>query len=64
MYTFTIQEIYDQFTCDHFEIARIYELFKWEYYWRSMRITVIIYIDNCYTRKRIKTSKNREHNLL
>ena len=32
MYTFTIQEIHDQFTCDHSKIARIYELLKREYY--------------------------------
>ena len=32
MYTFTIQEIHDQSACDHFEIKRIYELFKWKYY--------------------------------
>ena len=32
MYTFIIQKIYDQFACDHFEIARIYELLKREYY--------------------------------
>ena len=32
MYTFTIQEIYDQSACDYFEITRIYELLKREYY--------------------------------
>ena len=64
MYTFTIQEIHDQFTCDHFEIERTYELFKREYYWKNMRITMIIYIANCYICKKIKTSRNREHDLL
>ena len=32
MYTFIIQKIHDQLTCDHSEITRIYELFKREYY--------------------------------
>ena len=32
MYTFTIQEIYDQFAYDYLKVARIYELFKREYY--------------------------------
>ena len=64
MYTFTVQEIHDQFTYNYFKITRIYELLKRKYYWRNMKITMIIYIDNCYTCKRIKASKNREHNLL
>ena len=64
IYTFTIQKIYDQFTCDHFKIERIYELFKRKYYWRNMKITMIIYIINCYICKRIKTSRDREHDLL
>ena len=64
MYTFIIQKIYDWFTCDHFEVARIYKLFKWKYYWKDIRITIIIYVNNFYIYKRIKASKDRKHDLL
>ena len=64
MYTSIIQKIHDQSACDHFEIKRIYELFKWKYYWRGIRITMIIYIIHCYIYKRIKASRDREHDLL
>ena len=64
MYTFTIQKIHDQSACDHFKIARTYELLKREYYWKNMKITMITYIVNCYICKRIKASRNREYNLL
>ena len=64
MYTFTIQEIHDQSACDYFKITRIYKLFKREYYWRSIKITMIIYVNNCYICKRIKAPKDREYNLL
>ena len=64
IYTFTIQKIHDQSAYNHFKIERIYELFKREYYWRGIKITMIIYIVNCYICKRIKISRDREYDLL
>ena len=64
IYTFTIQEIHDQSACDHFEIKRTYELLKRKYYWRNIKITMVIYIINYYICKKIKASRDREHNLL
>ena len=41
MYIAIIQKTYNQFIYDHSNIARIYELFKREYYWRGIKKIII-----------------------
>ncbi len=59
-----IREIHDQSLIDHSEILRTVKIIKRNYYWSSMRKTIVQYIRNCYICQRSKTSRNKSNDLL
>jgi hypothetical protein len=59
-----MQEMHDRFASNHSEINRTIKLFKRNHRWSEMIRDVKQYIRNCHTCKKIKTARNKYHELL
>jgi hypothetical protein len=59
-----MQEMHDQFASSHSEINRTIKLLRRNHRWSKMIRDVKQYIRNCHTCRRIKTAKDKYHELL
>ena len=54
-----IRQIHDQITVKHFGYVRIYRFISQYYYWSRINRVIKKYIQNCYSRRRVKTSRDK-----
>jgi hypothetical protein len=59
-----MQEMHDQFASSHSKMNRIIKLLKRNHRWSEMIRDVKQYVRNCHTCKRIKTTRNKYHEML
>jgi hypothetical protein len=59
-----MQEMHDQFASNHSEVNRTIKLLRRNHRWSEMIRDVKQYIRNCHTCRRIKTARNKYHELL
>ncbi len=59
-----MQEMHDQFASSHSEINRTIRLLRRNHRWSEMIRDVKQYVRNCHTCKRIKTARDKYHELL
>ena len=58
------REIHELSTSNHFELNRMKNLLRRNYYWFNMRKIVRRYVRNCHECQRIKIFRNRKNDLL
>jgi hypothetical protein len=59
-----MQEMHDQFASNHSEINKTIKLLRRNHRWSRMIRDVKQYVWNCHTCKRVKTARNKYHELL
>jgi hypothetical protein len=59
-----MQEVHDQFASSHSRMNRTIKLLKKNHRWSEMIRNVKQYVRNCHTYKRIKTTRDKYHELL